>query len=186
MPIRPLDWQAAIGQKVRVYRNLNNGTISVQQKVEKVKEIRKVVNGKMTVQLKKYKDWAVTGHVTNCIVRDVNFHISEAGRLRVIKDQSKNVHAWGEGFLVGEFDESIYAPIGLAYNPYTDTSFLQRDTQNPIAACLYLVVRDNWVFCSPDAVPGFEEPRNNVITFPAKPKSILELLSFYDTANLAA
>jgi hypothetical protein len=57
----------------------------------------------------------VVGHVLDAVLLEVRFHISEAGRQRVICDGCKNVHAWGEGMLVGEFDASIDVPIDLAY-----------------------------------------------------------------------
>lgn len=132
MAIRQLDWDAYCGRTIRIYRNLNNGT--------------------MSVQAKEGKSWKVVGHVTEAIVSGVVFKIQEGGRQRVIRDQCKNVHAWGEGVLLSRVDESILAPIPLGYNPYTDSTFLQRGTQHPIHTCKYLVVRNNLVFVSPDAV----------------------------------
>lgn len=152
MPIRQLDWEAAIGQKCRIYRNLNNGTMSLQLKV----------NG-----------WYVAGHVTDAIVQSVKFHISEASRLRVIRDGRKNVHAWGEGLLIAQFKPEIDAPIDLSYNPYEDTTFCERGTKRPIERCQYLVVRDNAVFVSLDALPSpLPEQTDNLITFPQRPLQI--------------
>ena len=130
--IRTLDWVDAIDQKIRIYRNLNNGTMSIQQKID--------------------KSWKVTGHVTACVVKDVRFVISESGRQRVIRDGRKNVHAYGEGILLGEADDDIYAPYSLAYNPYTDASFLDRNSRRSIERCSFLVVRNNLVFVSADAL----------------------------------
>ena len=137
---KELDWNEAIGQRIRIYRNLNNGRMSIQQKPE--------------------RSWLVTGHVTDCIIRDVRFHISESGRQRVINDRRKNVHAWGEGILIAQAEPDIFAPVELAYDPYTNRSFIQRGTSHAIAACRYLVVRGNRVFVSPDAIaPSLEKPR---------------------------
>ncbi|HEY9664829.1 MAG TPA: hypothetical protein V6C65_40840 [Allocoleopsis sp.] len=132
MTIRSLDWGTYCGQTIRIYRNLNNGTMSIQAKVD--------------------KSWKVVGHVTDCVVSDVSFKIQDGGRQRVIREGRKNVHAWGQGVLVCQFDSDIFAPIDLSYNPYEDTTFKQRHTDNPIVSCRYLVVRDNKVFVSPDAV----------------------------------
>lgn len=49
-------------------------------------------------------------------------------------------------------DESIFAPIDLSYDFYKGEAFKQRYTENRITACKYLVVRQNQVFVSPDAV----------------------------------
>jgi hypothetical protein len=152
MAIKPLDWEHAIGQRCRIYRNLNNGTMSLQLKV---------------------KGWYVAGHVTDAIVQDVKFHLSEASRLRVIRDGRKNVHAWGEGLLIAQFKPEIAAPIDLSYNPYEDTTFVERGTKRPIANCQYLVVRDNAVFVSLDALPApSPEPALNLLTFPQRPVAI--------------
>lgn len=132
MEIRQLDWNATAGQTVRIYRNLNNGT--------------------MSIQAKSGKSWLVMGHVTNAIVRDVTFKVSESGRQRVIRDKRKNVHAWGQGVLLSEFDESIIAPIALGYNPYTDATFVDKKSHRSIDRCDFLVIRDNQVFVSPDAL----------------------------------
>jgi hypothetical protein len=134
MGLRQLNWEEAIGQKVRIYRNLNNGTMSIQQKIE--------------------KSWKVTGHITEAVLKDVRFVVSEASRQRVIRERCKNVHAYGEGILVGMRDETIYAPYRLAYNPYTDCKFLDRESRQTIERCAFLVVRNNLVFVSADALPA--------------------------------
>lgn len=130
--MRQINWESAIAQQVRIYRNLNNGTMSIQQRIA----------GR----------WIVTGHVTDCTVKSVTFSVSKSGRARVLRDRCKNVHAWGQGTLFGQFDPELYAPIDLAYNPYINETFVQRYTQTEILRCRYLVVRDNRVFVSLDAV----------------------------------
>lgn len=127
-----MDWDIYIGQTARIYRNLNNGRMSIQVKLN--------------------RSWKVVGHVTSAVMGDVKFHVGEAGRQRVIRTRHKNVHAWGEGLLLSETDGSIYAPIHLAYNPYLDTSFKQGGTDNSISACSFLVVRSNRVFVTEDAI----------------------------------
>lgn len=132
MAIREMDWDKYIGCPIRVYRNLNNG--------------------RMSLQAKEGKSWKVVGHVENCVLSSVKFKVQESGRQRVLRDRRKNVHAWGEGILLGEFDRSIATPIDLSYDPYHDETFKQRGTENPITACEYLAVRCNRVYVSADAV----------------------------------
>ena len=134
MPIREMDWNAHVGQKARIYRNLNNGRMSVQVKVG--------------------KSWKVVGHVLEAVLEDVRFHVPESGRQRVIRDGCKNVHAWGEGLLLGPTNGSIFAPVDLAYNPYLNATFMERGTGHSITGCKSLVVRENHVFVTPDAVDG--------------------------------
>lgn len=131
MPSRQLDW-SYVGQTVRIYRNLNNGRMSIQAKVN--------------------CRWLVVGHVTDCVLQNVQFSISESGRQRVIREATKNVHAWGQGILVAEFDDSVACPVPLAYNPYENSTFVQRGTDSVIIQCQYLAVRENQVLVSHDAV----------------------------------
>ena len=134
MAAKALDWESAVGQKARVYRNLNNGLISVQLK-------------------RLGKGWFVAGHVNNAVLSGITLHVSEKGRQRVLQEHCKNVHAWAQAeVLLGAFDSSLVATVDLKYNPYTDHCFVERCTQRPLQVCQYLVVRDNRVFVSADAV----------------------------------
>lgn len=145
--IRELDWNATVNQTVRVYRNLNNGKMSVQQKIE--------------------KRWIVVGHVTDAIVHNVRFHVSEAGRQRVIEAGRKNVHAWGEGILVAQFNPRLEASIPLGYDPYRNESFVHRLTQHKIVRCQHLIIRENQVWVSADAC-RLEQPSQ-------QPKSTIQI-----------
>ncbi len=58
----------------KVYRNLNNGKLSIQE------------NG------------LVVGHADNIIMLNVVFKVNQIGREKVIKEKKKNVHA----FVIGE------------------------------------------------------------------------------------
>ena len=93
-----------IGTRVRVYRNLRNGLMSVQAKS---------ING----------SWLVVGHVESCLLYDADFAVSEAGRQRVIKDKRKNVHAFIYGELAG-VDTDAVLPTKVMYNPYKYKTFV--------------------------------------------------------------
>ncbi|MDB9529546.1 hypothetical protein PN498_26385 [Oscillatoria sp. CS-180] len=130
--IRELDWSAHLGKQTRIYRNLQNG--------------------RMSIQAKSPKSWKVVGHVLDCVLGDVKFHVVESTRQRVLTQQRRTVHAWGQGTLIGVSDLDIYAPIDLTYNPFLSDRFLERGTQNRIIYCKYLVMRNNQVWLTPDAV----------------------------------
>jgi hypothetical protein len=68
-----------IGERVRVYRNLANGLLSVQSKIK--------------------GSWKVAGHAESLLLYDVDFKVSEKGRQRVITHKRKNVHAFVYGNL---------------------------------------------------------------------------------------
>jgi len=130
--IKEMDWPAYLGKQGRVYRNLQNGRMSLQAKVG--------------------KNWKVVGHVLDCILENVEFRVVESTRQRILTQQRRTVHAWGQGTLIGVGDPIIYAPIDLTYNPFLSDRFLERGTENCIIHCKYLVVRNNQVWLTPDAV----------------------------------
>jgi hypothetical protein len=130
--IRELDWAAHLGKQTRIYRNLQNGRMSLQAKVG--------------------KNWKVVGHALDCVLEDVAFRVTESTRQRVLTQQRRTVPAWGQGRLIGIKNPYIYAPINLTYNPFLSDRFLERGTKNRIIYCKYLVVRNNQVWLTPDAV----------------------------------
>lgn len=133
MAERLLDWDSAIGQPIRIYRNLNTKKMSIQ--------IKRPGLG-----------WRVAGYTLNAIVTDVTFRVSEASRQRAIREGCRNVHAYGQGRLVAQVDESIAAPVLLGYNPFLHGFFYNKATEQSIDCCRYLVVRENQVFVSQDAL----------------------------------
>lgn len=65
----------------KVYRNLNNGKLSIMNA----------------------KDGLVVGHADAILMQGVEFKVSQKGRERVIKEGKKNVHA----FTVGQIIETV-------------------------------------------------------------------------------
>jgi hypothetical protein len=53
--------------------------------------------------------WIVVGHVAAIQLSSVTFHVSEAGRLRALREGVKNVHAFVRGRLAG-FDPPVLEP----------------------------------------------------------------------------
>lgn len=139
--IKPLDWDEWLGKQVRIYRNLNNGSMSIQGKLS--------------------QGWRVVGHVFDAVVMDVTFHIQEGGRQSVIRKGEKHIHAWGQGTLAA-IAQDIYAPISLSYNPFTDSTFKERGTDHQIDRAKFLIVRQNLVYVTPDAIGG---PPAQVVSF---------------------
>jgi hypothetical protein len=141
-----MEWGRYVGHQVRVYRNLNNGRISVQAQDDQNR-------------------WKVVAHVQDLVMCQVSLTVRQSGRQRVIAQRQKNVHAWAEGRLVGVVDEALDCPINLAYDPYRNSCFVERSSQKPIVQCQALVVRNNRVFVSPDALIltpiGAAKARNN-------------------------
>lgn len=85
---------------LRVYRNLNTGTLSTQEKVG--------------------GSWKVTGHPSSIKLKNAKFKVNEGGRQRVIKSGQKNVHAYVQGEAVGGGRVSGQKVI---YDPYKMNSF---------------------------------------------------------------
>ena len=96
----------------RLYRNLNNGRISIKDKRTNL----------------------VVGYADEVWVENPKFIVSEAGRQRVLEEKRKNVHAYIEGSIVklqgflprnnGQVDVGVlhqrkyHEGVQLNYNPY--------------------------------------------------------------------
>ena len=104
-------------KRVSVYKNLHNGLWSVRQA------------------------GIVVIHASNIFLRDVVYRVQEGGRLRVVREKRKNVHAFVEGYLINSkelragtihmADEELHHTPAY-YNPYTCTTFECKDTGIPI------------------------------------------------------
>ncbi len=129
---KEVDWQVCSGHPTRIYRNLLNHKMSLQQQIG--------------------KSWLVVGHVTEAVIKFPKFYVSEAGRQRVIAAKAKNVHAFGCGVLVEpksvELPESSLREID--YCPYSQAHFTYKDSALSLAAADYLVVIENRVYCTVD------------------------------------
>ena len=135
--MQQVDWESDIGQQVRVYRNLNNGLISLQHYI-------------------KGTGWRLSGHLENCVLQNVSFKVYEVSRQKVLLTRRRNVHAYAIGRLIGEDSIGIFAPISLAYNPYKCGYFFDRGTEQKIETASYLVVKDNQVLVSLSAQTAHE------------------------------
>lgn len=112
-----------MGEKVRVYRNLQTGKLSV---------IGKNVNGTKSV----------IAHVENVALGNSDFIVSEKGRQRVLRDKRKNVHAFVEGNLIHwDWDsDKIKDGEKVTYNPYKYNNFVFKETEKPIKSAMLTVI----------------------------------------------
>jgi hypothetical protein len=108
--IRAVKYEELIGKKVKVYRNLHNGMFSVWHK------------------------GIVIAHISEIYLKDVRLHVSECGRLRVLEEKRKNVHAYAIGTVC---ESSNIKGELIRYNPYQHTaaetgSFVCKDTNRRV------------------------------------------------------
>jgi hypothetical protein len=87
---------------VRVYRNVNTGTLSVQEKTN---------NG-----------WRVTKHPHRIKLKNAKFKVNQTGRRKVLASKQKNVHAVIEGELVDT--KSTISGNKIIYDPYKTSQFM--------------------------------------------------------------
>lgn len=71
----------------------------------------------------------VIKHTNKLFLKDVKFVVQEGGRQRVLKEKSKNVHAFVRGTVAK--DKKIIGK-SITYNPYKYSSFVQRKDQKAI------------------------------------------------------
>lgn len=109
------------GRRVFVYKNLHEGCWSIKDR----------------------QTGHVVAHADKVELSDVKLKVSEPGRQRVIKEQSKNVHAGLEGnlekiSLTGYpsrryvHRQSDSAPTLVTYNPYKYETFVNKADETPV------------------------------------------------------
>jgi hypothetical protein len=99
--------------RVQVYYNLHKHVWSVKDK----------------------KTGRVIAHLDSILLANCKFIVREGGRQRVIKEKSKNVHAFIEGDWDGtDSNGSILINVGISvtYNPYLYDSFVRKKNSKPI------------------------------------------------------
>lgn len=98
--------------------------------------------------------WSIKDCKTNLVVdrvhvaffKDVELKVSEAGRLRVIKEKKKNVHAGVKGYRIDLID-NITSWIRAYYNPYKNNSFVLEDG-SPIQYAKFAKLTEQGLFIS--------------------------------------
>lgn len=106
-------------EKVFVYRNLHKNCFSV----------------------KSLKTKRVIAHVTQILLTNVEFKVSQAGRKRVLREKRKNVHAGVVGFW-NKFNNDKKLSTKIYYNPYKYENFVIEENLQPVfkaEKCLLLL-----------------------------------------------
>ena len=123
-------------KQIQVYYNFHKKLFSVQEKV----------NGK----------WKVVEHTNNIFIRNASFKVSEAGRLRVIKEMRKNVHAKIVGERFPFIPKSFVYRDEVSYNPYKGPNFMVVKEQKPLDWAKYVTIIDGKVIA---LIPEFQGVR---------------------------
>jgi hypothetical protein len=82
----------------------------------------------------------VIGHVESVVIKSPKFVVRQAGREKVLKDKTKNVHAFVIGYVVDSVD-TYNQEKPVTYNPYKYSTFVVKDTEQPIEQAEYAVLR---------------------------------------------
>jgi hypothetical protein len=127
--------------RVKVYRNINNGLISIMSE----------------------KSRLVLSHSHSVLLENVTFNVNETGRQRVIQTNRKNVHAFAIGDLVGGegfagFKGREVSPCKpshnhivnqqLRYNPYESAEFRDQQQNPRTSAAACLIMNDGKIFAT--------------------------------------
>jgi len=83
----------------------------------------------------------VVAHKNSVVIGLPKFVVRQAGREKVLKNKSKNVHA----FVVGNVEYDTFFNLGkgrlISYNPYKYKSFVFADTKEPITEGILVQLR---------------------------------------------
>ena len=82
------------------------------------------------------KTGRIVAHLPELTVQDCNFVVSQAGRERVIREKSKNVHAGVRGYI--DLENPVNQDLNIiqklhckaTYNPYIYKTFVNKDDIN--------------------------------------------------------
>lgn len=127
--------------RVRVYRNLNNGCLSITS-------MEGSLRGK------------VVAHASSVDLQGCKMVVSEPGRQRVLREKVKGVHAWVEGTLIQashirvrydvQISESPESPVNglslIRYNPYLFHAFFRSDDGSEVWSADRVRVRTDGVW----------------------------------------
>lgn len=93
---------------------------------------------KKTWSIRDVKSRKIIGHADRVLLLGATFKVSSKGRLRVLREGKKNVHAGVEGWLDSTGDKALLRSIdctrGVTYNPYKYSTFVQRGTLESITS----------------------------------------------------
>jgi hypothetical protein len=116
----PLPYEALVGKKVRVFKNLHNGLYSIQHK------------------------GIIIAHVAEVSLEEVTFSVQPAGRERVLRTKQKQIHAFVNGVVC---PISPASQRRVSYNPYKGPSFvLAGVVPTPITAASTATITSQGVF----------------------------------------
>lgn len=104
-------------QRVRVYRNIHKPGV--------------------VYSIQDPKTGLVLGHTEALLLANASFKVSDAGRERVRRTGSKNVHAFVEGTLTDdlffiEYMQMVKVLEKVMYNPYMYKSFVAQENETPV------------------------------------------------------
>lgn len=109
--MRNIPRTAPVGIRVMAYRNLHKACWS----------------------LKDLRSGRVVAHLDEVTLSDATFRVSQAGRERVIRERSKNVHAGVVGTVISSPDAGIVASMRrVRYNPYQTATFVVAEGGAPV------------------------------------------------------
>lgn len=105
---------------------------------------------KKLFSIRSEKTKRVIHHTSSVVLCDATFKVSQAGRLRVIKEQRKNVHAGVKGTVlaydVNQFTKDAKSCREATYNPYKYESFVDKLTGEPLDSAEYVFLKDKQIF----------------------------------------
>jgi hypothetical protein len=111
--------------KVFVYRNLHRDCWSA-------KAMDGPLKGKVIYHAKEIPLWGC------------DFKVSQAGRARVLREKSKNVHAGVMGYMYDDMlAPAIKAGDRITYNPYRYNTFVEADTGLPVFHADYACMKED-------------------------------------------
>jgi hypothetical protein len=102
------DTSSLVGKRVRVHRDAKRDVWSVFD----------------------LDECSVVAFVDSVRLLGAEFHVSESGRHRVIREQKDYLHTWIHGVVTGESAMRGLDTFRLSYNPYKSAYFMRKMAEN--------------------------------------------------------
>lgn len=95
----------------------------------------------MVYSIRDAKSKLVIGHASEINLIDVEFKVNQKGRLKVLRDKRKNVHAVIEGYIQPNLTLTSVGRL-ITYNPYLYDSFvLKNDSRVRVSSAKSVFIR---------------------------------------------
>ncbi|OAX50845.1 hypothetical protein gpAD87_21810 [Paenibacillus sp. AD87] len=95
----------------------------------------------------------IIGYMERIVVSNAHFVVSPSGRARVLRERVKNIHAYVQGEFEYQHQYADYSNVHMReayYNPYFVSTFVDKESLQPIYSASLVICQKGRVYCTID------------------------------------